>query len=334
MGRAAWDLCDAKARRSLLARLLPHTCILRDNVGMMPTPNRRLLQRILAAATIAVILAGCAPISLFNIFIPGSGFTATHDIAFTPHPRNKLDVYSPKSASNSSNVGQKPVVVFFYGGAWESGDKSSYLFVAEALTSRGYVVVIPNYRVYPEVIFPTYMEDAALAVRWTFDNIAQYGGDPAKVFVMGHSAGAQLAALVAYDSKYLDPLGTKAGVDKRRIKGVVSLAGPLDFLPLTEPNLFIIFPEAVRAASQPINFIVGKEPPSLLLHGEDDSRVGIHNSRNLAARITDRGGIVEVTYYPGMGHVGILLALAAPLRDGKPVLDRVAKFIDERAAAD
>lgn len=295
---------------------------------MIPTPTRRLLQ-LLSAATLAVFLAGCSPVRLFNILIPESNFEAARDITYSANPRQKLDVYKP---GNSTTV-SKPVVVFFYGGAWESGDKSSYLFVAEALTSRGYVVVIPNYRVYPEVIFPTYMEDVALAVKWTFDNIAQHGGDPARVFVMGHSAGAQLAALVAYDGKYLDPSGTKAGVDKRRIKGVVSLAGALDFLPLTEANLFIIFPETIRAASQPINFITGKEAPSLLLHGEDDSRVGIHNSRNLAARITERGGVVETTYYPGMSHVGILLALAAPLRDGKPVLDRVAKFIDERAWA-
>ena len=290
---------------------------------MNPTPIRH-LQRLIFSACLVAFLAGCAPLSLVNVLIPESGFKTTRDIAFSTHPRNKLDVYTPVSSS----AVPKPVVVFFYGGAWESGDKGGYLFAAEALTSRGYVVVIPDYRVYPEVIFPAYMEDAALAVKWTFDNIAQHGGDPTKIFVMGHSAGAQLAALVAYDGKYLDRLG----IDKRRIKGVVSLAGPLDFLPLTEPNLFIIFPEAIRAASQPINFITGKEAPSLLLHGEADTRVGIHNSRNLAARITARGGDVETTYYPEMGHAGILLALAAPLRNGKPVLDRVAKFIDERAA--
>ena len=290
---------------------------------MNPTPIRH-LQRLIFSACLVAFLAGCAPLSLVNVLIPESGFKTTRDIAFSTHPRNKLDVYTPVSSS----AVPKPVVVFFYGGAWESGDKGGYLFAAEALTSRGYVVVIPDYRVYPEVIFPAYMEDAALVVKWTFDNIAQHGGDPTKIFVMGHSAGAQLAALVAYDGKYLDRLG----IDKRRIKGVVSLAGPLDFLPLTEPNLFIIFPEAIRAASQPINFITGKEAPSLLLHGEADTRVGIHNSRNLAARITARGGDVETTYYPEMGHAGILLALAAPLRNGKPVLDRVAKFIDERAA--
>jgi acetyl esterase/lipase len=289
---------------------------------MNPTSIRHLL-RLIFYVGLAAFLAGCAPLSLVNVLIPEGGFKTTRDIAFSAHPRNKLDVYTPVSSS----AAPKPVIVFFYGGAWESGEKGHYLFAAEALTSRGYVVVIPDYRVYPEVIFPAYMEDAALAVKWTFDNIAQHGGDPNKVFVMGHSAGAQLAALVAYDGKYLDRLG----IDKRRIKGVVSLAGPLDFLPLTEPNLFIIFPEAIRAASQPINFVSGNEAPSLLLHGDDDTRVGIHNSRNLAARILARGGAVETTYFPGMGHAGILLALAAPLRSGKPVLDRVAKFIDERA---
>ena len=169
----------------------------------------------------------------------------------------------------------------------------------------------PRYK----ISFPAYMDDAALAVKWTFDNIAQHGGDPDKVFVMGHSAGAQLAALVAYDGKYLD----RVGIDKRRIRGVVSLAGPLDFLPLTEAKMEFIFPLPVRAASQPINFVTGKEPPTLLLHGTADTRVGIHNSRNLATRIAERGGMVETTYYPGMSHIGIVLALAAPLRDGKPV---------------
>lgn len=279
-------------------------------------------------AAIATVLAACTPIRLFNILIPETGLEASHDIAFGTNARDKLDVYRPVSSASSGTTVPKPVVVFFYGGAWDSGDKSGYLFVAEALTSRGYVVVIPNYRLYPEVTFPTYMDDAALALKWTFDNVAQYGGDPARVVVMGHSAGAQLAALVAYDGKYLQ----RSGIDKRRIKGVVSLAGPMDFLPLTEPKLEFIFPQEVRAASQPINFITGSEPPSLMLHGEKDTRVGIHNSRNIAARISERGGVVETTYYPEMGHIGILLALAAPLRNGKPVLDRVAKFIDERTA--
>ena len=287
----------------------------------------RCLRQLFVASGVAVLLSSCSATGLLNTFVPESDFTVTQNIVFSPLPRNRLDVYRPVDATTTPSL--RPVVVFYYGGAWDSGDKGGYLFAAEALTSRGYVVVVPDYRLYPEITFPAYMDDAALAVKWTFDNIAQHGGDPDKVFTMGHSAGAQLAALVAFDATYL----SKIGSDKRRIRGVVSLAGPMDFLPLTEAKMEFIFPLPVRAASQPINFITGKEPPTLLLHGTADTRVGIHNSRNLAARITERGGFAETTYYPEMSHVGILLAMAAPLRSGKPVLDRVAKFIDEQLAA-
>ena len=277
---------------------------------------------------LAALVTGCAPLKLLNTFVSQGGLEISRDLVYGAASRNKLDVYRPKNNLNAPTNAAKPVIVFFYGGAWDSGDKGGYLFAAEALTSRGYVVVVPDYRLYPEITFPTYMSDAALAVKWTFDNIGKYGGDANNVFVMGHSAGAQLAALVAYDKSYLSGVG----VDTRRIRGVVSLAGPLDFLPLTEAKLEYVFPLPLRAASQPINFVTGKEPPTLLLHGLADTRVGIHNSRNLAARIAERGGTVETTYYPEMTHVGIALALAAPLRDGKPVLGRVGKFIDEQVA--
>ena len=293
----------------------------------MKSKLSRRLRQILVASGIAALLSACSATRLLNTFVPENGFKVTPDIVYGAFARDKLDVYRPVDAMSAAAL--RPVVVFFYGGAWDSGDKGGYMFVAEALTSRGYVVVVPNYRLYPEITFPAYMDDAALAMKWTFDNIAQHGGDPDKVFTMGHSAGAQLAALVAFDATYL----SKIGSDKRRIRGVVSLAGPMDFLPLTEAKMEFIFPLPVRAASQPINFIIGKEPPTLLLHGTADTRVGIHNSRNLAARITERGGIAETTYYPEMGHVGILLAMAAPLRSGKPVLDRVAKFIDSQLTA-
>ena len=286
---------------------------------------------VIFSSAIVTLFAGCSALGALNGFVSERDVTATRDIAYGANARNKLDVYQPKilPPAASPSTAAKPVVVFFYGGAWDSGDKSSYFFMAEALTSRGYVVVMPDYRVYPEVVFPLYMDDAALAIKWAFDNVAQYGGDPDKIFLMGHSAGAQLAALAAYDAKYLSAVG----VDERRIKGVVSVAGPMDFLPLTEEKLFLIFPENVRAASQPINFISGHEPPTLLMHGLADTRVGIHNSRNLATRIRQYGGQVEETYYPDIGHIGILLQFAAPLRNGKPALDRVAEFIDAQALA-
>jgi acetyl esterase/lipase len=258
-----------------------------------------------------------------NAFVSNNEVVITRDIRYGTLPRQQLDVIQPKSLA--AGLTKRPVVIFFYGGAWESGNKADYFFMAEALSSRGYLVVIPDYRIYPEVIFPTFMEDAALAAKWTVDNIARYGGAAENIFVMGHSSGAQIAALLAYDNAYLN----RVGLNRDIFKGVVSLAGPMDFLPLSEPTLFKIFPESVRAASQPINFINGSEPPTLLMHGEADTRVGLHNTRNLSDRIRARGGSVEVTTYAGMSHAGILLAFAEPLRDKKPQLERVSQFINQ-----
>ncbi len=280
--------------------------------------------RCLLSAVVVACLSACAPLKILNAFVPESGLDVRRDVAFSVHPRNKLDVYRPHPATPAL----KPVVVFFYGGAWEAGEKGEYLFAAEALVSRGYVVVIPDYRLYPEVVFPAYMEDAALALKWTFAHIATHGGDPDKVFVMGHSAGAQLAALLNFDAGYLQRIGSS----HRRIRGLVSLAGPLDFLPLTEPQLEFIFPLPVRAASQPINFVRASAAPALLLHGAADTRVKTHNSLNLARRVQTAGGVAEIDIYPDMGHVGILLALAKPLRGDKPILARVAKFIDSHSS--
>jgi acetyl esterase/lipase len=298
------------------------TALISQSTRITPPAAHRFLLR-LVSLIMLLALSGCTLMGAFNALIPEGDLVITRDIAFGTHPRLKLDVYQPRAPSATT----RPVVVFYYGGAWDSGDKAGYLFVAEALTSRGYVVVVPDYRLYPEVTFPAYMDDAALALKWTLDNIARYGGDANKVFTMGHSAGGQLAALVAFDGRY----AKKAGIDKKRIRGVVSLAGALDFLPLTEEKLEFIFPQATRADSQPINFVRGDEAPVLMMHGEADTRVGIHNSRNFAARIRERGGRAEETYYPGMTHVGIIVALAAPFRDGKSVLERVATFIDEQA---
>ncbi len=275
---------------------------------------------------ISVILAGCSPLGALNAFVSDGNVVITRDIKYGAHQRQQLDVVQPKVLEALSH--KRPVIIFFYGGAWESGDKADYFFMAEALASRGFLVVVPDYRLYPEVVFPAYMDDAAFAVKWTVDSVSQYGGDANNIFVMGHSAGAQIAALLAYDNTYL----SRVGLSKALFKGMVSLAGPMDFLPLTEPTLFKIFPENVRAASQPINFITGSEPPTLLLHGEADMRVGLHNTRNLAERIRARGGDVETTTYPDVSHAGILLAFAAPLRNNKPQLERVSAFINQRAS--
>ena len=270
-------------------------------------------------------LAGCSAATLINGFVPHSDFRLLADQTYGKAPRQKLDVYMPDTGG-----GAKPVVVFFYGGAWQSGDKGDYLFVAEALASQGFVVVVPDYRVYPEVRWPGFLEDGAAAVAWTFEHIAELGGDPAQIHLAGHSAGAYIAAMLALDGRWL-------GARRTLVASTVGLAGPYDFLPITEPDIKAIFGAAGDLAdTQPINFADGSAAPILLISGTADKRVNPGNSRRLAARIRTHGGVVEERYYDDVGHAGIIVAMAAPLHFLAPVRDDMVSFLrgGERHAGD
>ncbi len=288
------------------------------------------LPRLCALIAIGCLLPACSVLETFNALVPRDGFLKTADIAYAGTAgdlaRRKLDIYVPTSGSPAT---KRPVVLFFYGGSWDSGSKSEYLFVAEALTSQGWIAVLPDYRIYPEVKFPDFLDDAALAMRWTRDNIEKYGGDRTRIFAMGHSAGAHIAAMLTYDPQFLG----RAGASPQDIAGFIGLAGPYDFLPLKSERLKVIFgPEPERPRSQPINFVTGKEPPALLLHGDTDTIVGPHNSANFATRIRERGGKVKHVRYPDLGHREIVVNLAAIFRQGKPELPAIADFIRETSA--
>jgi len=254
-----------------------------------------------------------APAFLLNTAAWGGDVTIERDIPFGGEPRLKLDVYRPANAPNA------PVVVFFYGGSWQHGDKSIYRFVGSALARAGIVAVIPDYRVYPPVVYPDFLRDSALAVRWAKDNAARFGGDPSKLFLAGHSAGAYNAVSLATDRRWLGEAKLDAGKD---IAGVVGIAGPYDFLPLEAENLKIIFgPEETRPATQPINYVDGKEPPMLLLRPAKDSVVDPGNSARLANRIDGKHGKATLKTYDRVGHLSIigtfspLLSFLAPARN-------------------
>jgi acetyl esterase/lipase len=278
---------------------------------------RRRLLHTLSALAAAILPIGCSGLGILDALTPTGPYTATTDIAYGASPRQKLDVYRPQGS------GLHPVIVFFYGGGWESGDRGPYRFVAESLTRHGYVVVIPDYRVYPEVRFPVFIEDAAQAMRWARDNAAQFGGDPSRLFLMGHSAGAHIAAMVALDARYL----ANAGIERRALKGFIGLAGPYDFLPLTTEKLKTILAAPDMAQTQPITFADEGAPPMLLLHGLDDTTVLPRNSVNLAARLRENGSAVDTRYYPDMAHVGILLGLSSLLAGDRPVLADILAFL-------
>jgi acetyl esterase/lipase len=262
---------------------------------------------------------------MVNAFAPRWTHRRVADLNYGGGARQTLDIYLPaKSTPDAQGV---PVVVFFYGGSWQSGARAIYRFAGEALASRGFVAIVPDYRTYPATIFPGFMEDAARAVRWVHDHARDYGGDGGRVFLMGHSAGAQIATLLATDARYL----AAHGLRKRDIAGVIGLAGPYDFLPLKDETLMRIFPEEDRQASQPIHFVAGDEPPMLLAVGDRDTVVAPGNTARFAERLRRAGDTVEVRHYPRLGHIMLVGALSAPIRLFVPLLDHVSAFIDATA---
>ncbi len=277
-----------------------------------------LLPRFVLVA-LALLLAGCSPLAALNATIPDATFVANRDHAYGAHPRQQLDVYAPTQLREPA-----PVVVFFYGGAWQRGKRADYKFVAEALTSKGFVVVIPDYRLYPEVKFPAFLDDGGAAVAWTQKEIGRYGGDPRRIFVMGHSAGAYNAAMLAFDPHYLETAGGRHA----DVIGFIGLAGPYDFLPFTSITLENVFGAAPDLpATQPGTFVDADSPRALVLYGEQDTTVLPEHSRRLAKRIRAVGGRVSEVGFPDLGHASIVGVLAKPYQGRAPVLEEVARFI-------
>ena len=263
----------------------------------------------------ALGLAGCSGTDVLNALTPGAGYEAQQDIAYGVHPRQKLDVYIPADGATA-----KATIVYFYGGSWQVGVKDDYRFLGQAFAARGYRVVVPDYRLYPGVRYPAFLEDAAAAVIWTKASVE----DGSPLFLMGHSAGAYNAAMLALDPRWLAAAG---GASEQPVDGFVGLAGPYDFLPLVDPNLMEIFgPKAGRGRTQPINYVTADAPPMLLLTGGGDTTVLPKNSRNLAAKVNAAGGKATLKEYGGVGHLRIIGAVSWPMRFFAPTLEDADAF--------
>lgn len=275
----------------------------------------------LVLAAVALFATGCSPLGLLNWVNPEPGYDRV-ELAYGGHPRQRLDLYRPKVVT-----GALPVVVFFYGGGWEAGDRAGYRFAALALVEQGFVVVVPDYRVHPEVGFPVFLEDSAKAVAFVHAHAAEHGGDPKRLFVMGHSAGAYNAAMLTLDPKLL----AAEGVPATAISGMVGLAVPYDFLPLTSKTLQVIFTTPDMAKTQPIAFARKDAPPMLLATGDGDGTVYPRNTRNLGRKLTELGAPVETIEYAGLGHAGIVIALSPLFRGTAPVLADVTRFLRARS---
>jgi acetyl esterase/lipase len=276
-------------------------------------------------ATFGALLAGaCSPVALLNAMAPRDGVREARGLAYGPGDRHGIDVYAPEGAQ------QAPVVMFLYGGSWEGGDRGMYRFLGASLASAGVVCMVPDYRVWPEVGFPAFVQDGASAVAWARRNAAAHGGSADRVVVMGHSAGAHIATLLALDDDYLAAEGMRPATAMR---GVVGLAGPYDFLPLRSPTLRAIFgPESNWAETQPVNHVAPGAPPMLLATGDADTVVLPRNTDSLAARLRAAGDPVQAITYPGIGHREIVGAFATGLRFLAPVRQDVMRFVAETTA--
>ncbi|TFZ59184.1 alpha/beta hydrolase [Methylorubrum sp. Q1] len=275
----------------------------------------------------ALGLSGCSPLALFDALGPRDkgGRLAIRDAAYGADPRQRLDVFVP-----TVPVARAPVLVFFYGGSWNSGSKDDYAFAAQALAAQGFVTVLPDYRLYPKVRFPDFLKDGAAAIAWVRDNIAAQGGDPSRIVLAGHSAGAYNAAMLGLDPEYL----RQAGVDPRVIRAVAGLSGPYDFLPFDQKTSIDVFGQAPDPeATQPVSYAGAHSPPTFLATGDKDTVVRPRNTASLAARLREARVPVQERVYEGLDHADTLLSLSVSFRRKAPVLAEMSAFLHQHAGA-
>ncbi|MEZ5450223.1 MAG: alpha/beta hydrolase [Thiolinea sp.] len=281
------------------------------------------MKTVLVTGLIFILLVavgvGCSTLKatdVLNFVLPTGQYVLKH-ATYGSQERQAMDVYLPKTTTD------KPPIVFVYGGAWKEGDKADFAFVAHALTGLGYPVIIPDYRRYPQVRFPAFVDDVADAIRYAGQHAEELLGKPLREYIlMGHSAGAHTVALRATDGHYLQARGVTA-----RVVALVALAGPYD-LTLDDPEVMPIFPNADPQAAKPVRNVHPGMPPVLLLHGADDERVSPKHTQRFAEALKQAGVPVEVRLYPGVDHVDVIGSLAAPLRMLAPSFEDIKAFLD------
>lgn len=270
---------------------------------------RTLVYSFLLPLSILLLLGACSPLKLLNATVSNDGYTSTLNQTYGEQLRQQLNIHVPNTVKNNTDV-----VIFYYGGRWQSGNKEDYTFIADAFTSKELITVIPDYRIYPDVDWREFINDGAMAYQWVYDNIARFGGNPERIFIMGHSAGAHIAAMVTTRQSLIGNAG-------KHPCGFIGLAGPYDFLPIRDADIKRVFSSANDLQeTQPITFVSKDNPDMLLLHGLDDTTVKPGNSTRMVARVKQVGGRAQAKLYPGVDHTDILISLASTFRGYSPAL--------------
>lgn len=278
------------------------------------------------APALGALAAACSPLGLLNTFGPrDSGVRrVAQDLSYGDDPSQRFDLHAPADLG----TGRLPTLVFFYGGGWDSGSRSVYAWAAQALAARGFVVAVPDYRLVPEVVFPAFIEDAAAATAAVAAMVGDYGGDPSRLGVIGHSAGAHLAMMITLDRRYM------AAVDRPGlIRAAAGLAGPYDFLPFDVPSSINAFGRAPDPTlTQPVTFARADAPPLWLGHGTEDTVVHDDDTVILNDRMQALGGRSEAHLYPGLNHADLISTFSPLFRKKAPVLDDVTAFFQRELA--
>jgi len=261
-------------------------------------------------------MVACSPLEMLNATVGNDGYTSILNKAYGNKPRQGLNIHIPNKVKKNADV-----VVFFYGGRWQYGSKDEYGFVADAFTSKGVITVIADYRLYPVVDWREFVQDGASVYQWVENNIQQYGGNPKRIFVMGHSAGAHIAAMAAVDESLLKS-------KTQRPCGLIGLAGPYDFLPIRDEDVKRIYSTASDLKNtQPITFVNKGDPAMLLLHGMDDEAVKPKNTTSMAARANKLGVRAETKMYKETDHIDILISLSSTFRTYSTALRDSVEFM-------
>ena len=284
--------------------------------------------RSVVALGLLLLSSACARLSFTAVNLPVhfDDTTVVHDIAYGPGFDQKLDIYIPPAAGDQP----RDVVVFFYGGRWETGTKEDYRFVGSALAQRGFVVVIPDYAKYPAVKFPVFVQDGAKALSWVADNIGTYHGDAARIHVAGHSSGAHIGAMLTVNAAYLQA----EGKDRSKvIHDFTGLSGPYSFEPDEKDLIDMFGPPSNYPQMQADTFVDGKQPPMYLLWGADDTIVGLINMDKMIGAVAVHGGCMKTRIYPDTDHIGIVAGLTWVNPDKIPVLDDMVQYFNQHPAA-
>ena len=281
---------------------------------------KRFLTAVTAATVTLLDLTACSGAKVLEALAPSESVVVSREVVFDAEHDLALDVYRPTDAQDA------PLVVFFWGGSWQTGDRSTYAFLGRTLASRGLVVMIPDYRTYPAVRYPAFLYDSARAVAWARAHARDYGADPARLSLLGHSAGAYNAAMLVTDGRYLEAVGGERGW----IAAWAGLAGPYDFLPLNDPVLERIFePAEPLESSQPVYWVDREVPPTLLVVSGDDPVVDPRNTERLAGRLEQAGTPVTLLRVDNLRHAGLVVSLSNVFPFDDQVLSTVSRFLGQ-----